>query len=32
MKLRDILIDAIGVICLFGTGYLLLLLGHGVGL
>lgn len=30
--MKDFIVDMIGVICLFGTGYGLLLLGHGLGL
>lgn len=29
--MRDWIADAIGVICLFGAGYGLLMLGYGVG-
>lgn len=29
--MKDIICDAIGVVCIFGTGYLMLVLGHGVG-
>lgn len=32
MRIRDIISDIIGVICLFGAGYGLLLLGYGFGL
>lgn len=32
MRIRDIISDIIGVICLFGIGYLLLLIGYGLGL
>jgi hypothetical protein len=31
MRIRDIIGDIIGVISLFGTGYLLLLIGYGLG-
>ena len=31
MRIRDLLADLIGVICIFGTGYGLLVLLHGVG-
>jgi len=31
MRIRDILSDLITVICIFGTGYGLLLLGYGAG-
>jgi hypothetical protein len=31
MRIRDIIADLIGVICIFGSGYGLLLLGHGLG-
>jgi hypothetical protein len=31
MRIRDIIGDIIGVICLFGTGYGLLLIGYGMG-
>lgn len=31
MRIRDLLADLIGVICIFGTGYGLLLIGHGLG-
>ena len=31
MRIRDILSDLIGVICIVGTGYGLLLLGYGAG-
>jgi hypothetical protein len=31
MRIRDIIGDLIGVISLFGTGYLLLLIGYGMG-
>jgi len=31
MRIRDIIGDMIGVICLFGTGYALSLLAYGVG-
>lgn len=31
MRIRDIIGDLIGVISLFGTGYLLLLIGYGLG-
>ena len=31
MRIRDIVGDLIGVICIFGTAYGLLLLGYGVG-
>lgn len=32
MRIRDIISDIIGLICLFGIGYGLLLLGYGFGL
>jgi hypothetical protein len=32
MKIRYIIADAIGVACIFGAGYGLLLIGHGLGL
>ena len=32
MKIRHIIADAIGVACIFGAGYGLLLIGHGLGL
>ncbi len=31
MRIREILCDLIGVIAIFGTGYLLLLIGYGMG-
>lgn len=31
MRIRDIISDIIGVICLFGASYGLLLLGYGFG-
>lgn len=31
MKIREIIGDLIGVLSIFGTGYLLLLIGHGMG-
>jgi hypothetical protein len=31
MKIRDIIADLIGVIAIFGGGYALLLIGHGMG-
>ncbi len=31
MRIREILGDLIGVIAIFGTGYLLLLIGYGMG-
>lgn len=31
MRIRDWLADLIGVICIFGTGYGLLLIGYGFG-
>ena len=31
MRIRDILSDLLGVICIFGTGYGLFLLGYGAG-
>lgn len=31
-RIRDILADLIGVIAIFGSGYILLLIGHGLGL
>ncbi len=31
MRIRDIAADLIGVIAIFGTGYLLLLIGYGMG-
>ena len=31
MRIRDILSDLLGVICIFGTGYALLLLGYAAG-
>lgn len=31
MRIRDWLADLIGVICIFGTAYGLLLIGHGLG-
>lgn len=30
MRLRDLLADAFGVLCLFATGYGLLLIGHAL--
>lgn len=32
MRLRDLVADTIGVLCLFGIGYGLLIIGHGFGL
>lgn len=32
MRIRDIIADLIGIICIFGIGYGLLLIGYGVGL
>jgi hypothetical protein len=32
MRIRDIIADIIGVICLFGIGYCLMLIGYGLGL
>lgn len=32
MKLRDIILDAIGLICIFAAFYGLLLIGYGLGL
>jgi len=29
--IKDIICDAIGIICIFGTGYAMLVLGHGMG-
>lgn len=29
--MKDIICDFIGVACIFGTGYAMLVLGHGVG-
>ena len=31
MKIRDVLADLIGVLAIFGGGYALLLIGHGMG-
>lgn len=31
-RIRDFLADLIGVIAIFGSGYSLLLIGHGLGL
>jgi hypothetical protein len=31
MRIRDIIADLIGVIAIFGGGYALLLIGHGMG-
>jgi hypothetical protein len=31
MRIRDILADLIGVIAIFGIGYGLMLIGHGLG-
>lgn len=31
MRIRDIIADLIGVVALFGAGYGLLLIGHGMG-
>lgn len=31
MRIKDIIGNIIGVICLFGTGYGLLLIGYGMG-
>jgi hypothetical protein len=31
MKIRDVLADLIGVIAIFGGGWALLLIGHGLG-
>jgi hypothetical protein len=31
MRIRDIIADLIGVIAIFGGGYGLLLIGHGMG-
>jgi hypothetical protein len=31
MRIRDIIGDIIGVICLFGIGYAFLLIGYGLG-
>lgn len=31
MRIRDIIGDIIGVVCIFGTGYGLLLIGYGMG-
>jgi len=31
MRIRDILSDLLGVICIFGTAYGLFLLGYGAG-
>lgn len=30
-RIRDIIADLIGVISIFGTGYILLLIGYGLG-
>ena len=32
MRIRDIIADLIGIICIFGIGYGLLLIGYGLGL
>lgn len=32
MRIRDIVADFIGALSIFGTGYMLLLLGHAFGL
>jgi hypothetical protein len=31
MRIRDIIADLIGIICIFGTGYAALLFGYGLG-
>jgi len=31
-RIRDIITDIIGIVALFGTGWLALVIGHGVGL
>lgn len=31
MKIRDIIEDLLGLICLFGVGYLLMMIGYGMG-
>jgi len=31
MRMRDILGDLIGVIAIFGGGYIFLIIGHGLG-
>ena len=31
MRIRDILADLVGVICLFAIGYCFLFLGYGIG-
>jgi hypothetical protein len=31
MNIKDIIFDFLGVVCIFGTGYVILVLGHGVG-
>jgi hypothetical protein len=31
MRIREIIAEALAVICIFGSGYGLLLLGHGLG-
>jgi hypothetical protein len=31
MRIKDFITDLIGVISLFGAGYLFLLIGHGLG-
>ncbi len=32
MKIRHVIADLIGVICIFGTGYVALVIAHGLGL
>ncbi len=31
MNIKDIICDFLGVVCIFGTGYAMLVLGYGVG-
>ena len=31
MRIRDFIFDLIGALSIFGTGYALLILGHGMG-
>lgn len=30
--MKDIICDFLGVVCILGTGYAMLILGHGVGM
>jgi len=32
MRIRDIITDLIGILCIFGGGYALLVIGYGLGL